>query len=199
MKTLSQAIMEHVTTLPEAAVIRAEDLSHLGNRAAVNRALARLAKQEELLRVYRGMYVRVLTSSFGSKYVSSTHQVVKNIARITGETIAPHAGAVANGLGLTTQVPLRSVYITTGRSRMLKFYALKVELRHAPGWQFALAPQRAGDALRALIWTGPQFSPKALRTLKSRLSSAELREMVAARPKLPPWLAKQVTEAVAHG
>ena len=197
MKTLSDAIMEHVAGLPEAAVIRAGDLLHLGSRAAVNRALARLVKRDRLLRVYRGLYVRVFRSKFG-KRLPPVHEVVRNITRITGETIAPHAGAVANGLGLTTQVPLREVYITTGRSRMLRFHALKVEMIHAPGWQFSLAPRRAGDALRALIWTGPDFSAKALRTLKGRLSEEEMQEMAAACPKLPPWLAKQVSEMVAR-
>ena len=199
MKTLGDAIMEHVAGLPEAAVIRAGDLLHLGGRAAVNRALARLVKRDRLLRVYRGLYVRILTSEFGSHHTAPTYRIVRNIAEISGETIAPHAGAVANGLGLTTQVPLREVYITTGRSRMLRFRALKVEMRHAPRWEFTLAPRRAGDALRALIWTGPDFSAKALRTLKGRLSEKEMQEMAAACPKLPPWLAKQVSEAVAHG
>ena len=200
MKTLGDAIMEHVAGLPEAAVIRAGDLLHLGSRAAVGRALARLVRRDRLLRVYRGLYVRVLTSELGSKYSAPTYRIVRNIVQITGETIAPHAGAVANGLGLTTQVPLRPVYITTGRSRRLKVGGKRfVELRHAPRWEFTLAPRRAGDALRALIWTGPDFSAKALRTLKGRLSEEEMQEMAAACPKLPPWLAKQVSEAVAHG
>ena len=198
MKTLSQAIMEHVEGLPEAAVIRAGDLLHLGSRAAVNRALARLVEGDRLLRVYRGLYVRLLPTRFG-KRSPSVYQVVRNIAQATGETIAPHGGAVANGLGLTTQVPLRPVYITTGRSRMLWFGARKVELIHAPSWRIAIGTHKAGDALRAVEWIGPQFAAKALRTLKDRLSKEELQEIAAACPKLPPWLAKQVSEVVAYG
>lgn len=196
MKTLSETIMEHVARLPKAAIIRAEDLSHLGSRTAINRALARLAKQEALLRVCRGVYVRLFESRFG-KHASPVDLVVRNLAQITGETVAPHGAAVANGLGLTTQVPMRIIYITSGRSRMLKFRALKVELRHAPRWQIAMGTRKAGDALRAVAWIGPEHSAKALRKIKSSFSKQELQEMVAARPKQLPWLARQVAEIVA--
>ena len=197
MKRLSETIMEHVARLPKAAVVRAEDLSHLGSRTAINRALARLAKQEALLRVCRGVYVRVFESEFGSPHTAPVHQLVRNITRSTGETVAPHGAAIANGLGLTTQVPMRTIYITSGRSRMLKFRALKVELRHAPRWQIAMGTRKAGDALRAVAWIGPEHSAKALRKIKSSFSKQELQEMIAARPKQLPWLARQVAEIVA--
>jgi len=40
-------------------------------------------------------------------------------AKLRGETIAPHGAAAANRLGLTTQVPMRTTYLTSGRSRPL--------------------------------------------------------------------------------
>ena len=50
--------------------------------------------------------------------------------------------AEANRLGLTTQIPVRAVYVTSSPSRRLHFGALTVELRHAPRWELA-APVRA--------------------------------------------------------
>ena len=48
------------------------------------------------------------------------------------ETIVPCGGAAANRLGLTTQNPVRTVYLTSGPSRRLRFGSHSVELRHAP-------------------------------------------------------------------
>ena len=45
VKSLSQAIMGHVEGMLEDALIRAGDLLHLGSRAAINRALARLVAE----------------------------------------------------------------------------------------------------------------------------------------------------------
>ena len=94
---------------------------------------------------------------------------------------------------------MRLIYLTSGRSRMLQFGALKVELRHALDWEIALGTRKAGDALRAVEWIGPQFASRALRKIKNEFSQEDLQEMIAVRSKLPPWLAKQVTRIVAHG
>ena len=133
------------------------------------------------------------------KRAPSASSVVENIAHVTGEAIAPHGAAVANKLGLTTQVPVRSVYITSGRSRQLKLGSQVVELRHAPHWQFALGNQPSGEVLRALAWLGPEKAGAALRALKRKLSASELRAIASARSMLPSWLAEQISEVVVNG
>ncbi len=54
------------------------------------------------------------------------------LSKMWGDTIVPCGGAAANCLGLTTQNPVRAVYLTSGTSRRLRFGAHIVELRHAP-------------------------------------------------------------------
>jgi len=198
MNTLTKTILEHTEGLSEGTPICAKELLHLGSRAAVDQALSRLVKRGQMMRVGRGLYVRPVESRFG-KRAPSASRVVENIAHVTGEAIAPHGAAVANKLGLTTQVPVRAVYLTSGRSRQLKFGSQVVELRHAPPWQFALGNQSSGDVLRALAWLGPEKADAALRTLKRKLSASELQAIAAARAVVPSWLAKQVSEVVVNG
>ena len=69
-------------------------------------------------------------------------------------------------------------------------------MRHESGWRIAIGTRKSADALRAVDWVGEQFADDAMRKLKGRLSEEELQEMAAIRPKLPPWLADKVTEAV---
>lgn len=99
MKTLSGAIMKYAEGLPEAGIIRAKDLLHLGSRTAVDQALSRLTKRRHLLRVSQGFYIRILENSFG-KYTPPVPQVIENIANITGESVTPHPAATANRLRL---------------------------------------------------------------------------------------------------
>ena len=80
-----------------------------------------------------------------------------------GETIVPCGGAAAHILGLTTQVPVRSVYLTSGPDRRLRFGSLEVELRHAPRWQLTAPRRRAGDVIRALAWLGRAEIQEGLR------------------------------------
>lgn len=113
----------------------------------------------------------------------------------------PHekdARPCCNCLGLTTQVPVRSVYLTSGRTRKMSLGKQIVELHHAPRWQLAMAHRPAGQAVRALAWLGPERAESALQTLKRKLPPAAFGELAAAAPQLPTWLARSVGK-VAHG
>jgi len=197
MQRLSEKILTHVEGLPDGTPIGAKSLLHLGNRAAVDQALSRLTERGRLIRAGRGVYLRPVTSRFGTR-APSVEQAVEALASQRGEVIVPSGAAAANSLGLTTQVPVRSVYLTSGRSRTMSLGKQVVELRHAPHWQLALAHKPAGEAVRALAWLGPAKAESALRILKRKLPSVAFSELVAAAPLLPTWLARSVGKA-AHG
>ena len=192
MEILAHSILKHATTAPSGTPITAKELLHLGNRAAVDQSLSRLVRNGSLARAGRGIYVRPIESRFGSRPPAAS-EVLEAMAAQRGETIVRHGAAAANAFGLTTQVPLREVYLTSGRNRRLKFGAQVVELRHAPAWQLILAGRPAGDAVRALAWLGPKRAGKAIRIIERKLPQSELAALVAARGRLPTWMAQEVS------
>ncbi len=197
MQRLTDQILSHMESLSEGAPISAKGLLHLGNRAAVDQALSRLVKRGRLIRAGRGVYLRPLSSRFGTRS-PSVEQAVEALASQRGEVIVPSGAAAANALGLTTQVPVRSIYLTSGRSRTISLGKQVIELRHAPRWQLAMAHRPAGVAVRALAWLGPEEADAAVKALKRKLPSTTFQELVAAAPLLPTWLARSVGNA-AHG
>jgi len=197
MRRLTEDILEHVRVLPEGAPLTAKGFLHLGRRAAVDQALSRLARRGKLLRVGRGLYVRPVAGRFGPR-APTTEKVVAGLAELRGETIASHGAAAANTLGLTSQVPIRSVYLTSGPSRKLRLGSQSVEMRHAPPWQFVLAGRPAGEILRALAWLGPSRTEGALLALGRKLPLSEREALIKAVPLLPTWLAQQVSRSLAH-
>ena len=119
--------------------------------------------------------------------------------RVTATLAATVSGAAAaNALGLTSQVPVRSVYLTSGPSRTLRLGRQSVEMRHAPAWQLVLAGRPAGEILRALAWLGPSKAEGALVTLRRTLPASDLQALAKAAPLLPTWLAQQVSQSFAH-
>ncbi|UIJ44876.1 DUF6088 family protein [Sphingomonas cannabina] len=197
MQRLTEQILSHAKGLPEGTPVAAKSLLHLGNRAAVDQALSRLAERGQLLRAGRGVYLLPVTSRFGVR-APSVELAVEAIAAQRGEVIVSSGAAAANRLGLTAQVPARLVYLTSGRSRKMRLGKQIIELRHAPRWQFALAQRPGGEAIRALAWLGPDRAEIALQTLKRKLAPVAFNELVAAAPQLPTWLARSVGK-VAHG
>lgn len=192
MRPIAKHILEHATGLPEGTPLITKALSHLGKRAAVDRALSRLAQCGALIRIGRGIYVLPVPSRFGTRAPSAV-KMVEGLATHRGETIVSHGAAAANALGLTTQVPMRAIYLTSGRSRRLKLGAQSVDFRHAPIWQLIFPHQVAGEVVRALAWLGPEKAGEAIRKLRAKLSIAELKEVLTARARLPAWMAQEIS------
>lgn len=197
MQRLTEQILACAEGLPEGTPLPAKSLLHLGNRAAVDQALSRLAARGQLIRAGRGVYLRPVASRFRTR-APSVERAVEALAIQRGEIIVPNGAAAANALGLTTQLPVRSVYLTSGRSRTMNLGNQVVELRHAPRWQLTLANRPAGKAVRALAWLGPDEAEAALKTLRRKMSPEAFGELVAVAPQLPTWLARSVGK-VAHG
>lgn len=197
IQTLAERVLKYAAEVPEGTPLAAKELLHLGNRAAVDQVLARLAKRGALVRLGRGIYAKPISGRFGSR-APSTAKVVEGLATQRGETITAHGAIAANALGLTTQVPVREVYLTSGRSRKLKIGSQIVELRHAPAWQLVLPGREAGDVVRALAWLGPEKSSAAIQALKHKLPAYELKEIVSARSRLPTWMAREVSSLVGN-
>lgn len=194
MQRLTEQILEHAKRLPEGIPVAAKSLLHLGNRAAVDQALSRLAERGQLLRAGRGVYLLPVTSRFGTR-APTVERAIEALAAQRGEIIVSSGAAAANSLGLTTQVPVRSVYLTSGRTRKMSLGKQVIELHHAPRWQLALANRPAGEAVRALAWLGPEKAEAALTTLKRKMPPGVFGELVAAAPQLPTWLAQSVGKA----
>jgi hypothetical protein len=199
MQTIAEKILGQAKTLPEGALISAKELLHLGSRAAVDQALKRLEARNELMRLVRGVYVRPVKTRFGVR-APSAEKVVEGIAATRAETVVAHGAAAANSLGLTTQVPTKLVFLTSGKSRQLKLGAQVVEMKHAPQWMLLPSQRAAGEAVRALAWIGQRGAPQALETLKKNLSKTTVEELIALRPALPGWLSKSISQTlVSHG
>ena len=197
MNTTAKRIMSYAASHPEGATLSAKELLHLGERATVDQALSRLVKRGQLLRVARGIYARPVKTRFGER-APAPELVVKAISEHTGETVSASGAAAANTLGLTTQNPVKIVYLTSGRSRHIELGNQIIELRHTPSWQLRAPSSRAGDALRALVWFGHHSVKEKIRELRSILSEQEQEELSAFRANVPTWLAQELSTLAGH-
>ena len=198
MSQITEAILSVARTLQEGGLLSPKEFLHLGSRAAVDQAFARLAREGLLLRVGRGTYELPVQGRFGSR-PPATEAVIQAIASVSGETIVPTGAAEANALGLTTQVQTREVFMTTGRSRTLQLGSRMVELKHGNRLQLLLGKRPAGMAIRALSWLGSAEGPAAVVALHSKLPSTEWDALRAARATMPSWMARAVGAVSTHG
>jgi len=198
MATLPESILLHAQSLSEGGVLSPKEFLHLAGRAAVDQALSRLTKEGKLLRVSRGTYVAPVSSRFGTR-APAPEKVVEALAAQSGEVVTPHGASAANALGLTQQVPIREVYLTSGRTRKLKLGRSEVMVKHVPRWMLALGTRPAGAAVRALAWMGPSHIGESLATLHRTLPASEWQALASARAALPSWMARAIGEEAVRG
>lgn len=198
MNTLPETILQQARSLQEGGILSPREFLHLGSRSAVDQAFSRLAKAGRLLRVARGTYAIPVSSRFGSR-APAPEKVVRALAEQSGEIVVPHGASAANVLGLTQQVPIREVYLTSGRTRKLKLGRTEVLIKHAPRWMLALGTRPAGAAVRALAWIGPTHAGKSLALLRRILPLPEWQALISARATLPGWMAQAIGEEAARG
>ena len=188
MNTLPETILQQARSLPEGGLLSPKEFLHLGSRSAVDQAFSRLAQAGKLLRVARGVYSAPVFSRFGSR-APTPEKIVRALAERSGEIVVPHGASAANALGLTQQVPIREVYLTSGRTRKLKLGRSKVLVKHAPRWMLALG---------ALAWMGPTHAGPSLASLRRTLPRSEWQALSSARAALPGWMAQAIGEEAAR-
>jgi hypothetical protein len=178
-------------------VLSPKEFLHLGSRAAVDQALSRLTKEGKLMRIARGTYVAPVSSRFGSR-APSPEKVVRSLAKRSGEIVVRHGASSANALGLTQQVPIKEVYLTSGRTQRLKLGNGEILVKHAPQWMLALGTRPAGEAVRALAWIGQAYADVSLASLHRTLPRAEWKALASARAVLPSWMAQAIGKEATH-
>jgi len=195
MQELTKAIATEISCRPEGAPITAAAFLHLGNRPAVSRALRALAKGGVILRAAHGVYLAPVASRFG-RHAPHAHLFIHQLAAQSGEAIAPFGAACANALGLTTQVPVHSVFWTSGRTRSYKLGRLTVYLQHVPDWRLVLWDEPPGELVRALAWAGPAEASKVLRQIVEKAPKEAVTRVQQHVALFPPWLRDALQQIV---
>jgi len=190
MKTATE-IRNRIETLPRGAPFTTREFSGIGARASVDQALSRLTRSGHIARVARGVFVRPKESRYVGTVPPEPAMVAEAVARSTGAEIQIHGAEAARRFGFSTQVPMRSIFHTSGASRRLRIGNLSVELRRTSPRKLALAGRPAGEALMALWYLGKeQVGPGTVAQLRSRLPAGEFEALRGAVGVMPSWMAE---------
>jgi len=194
MAVLSEQILEAAGKRPEGSLLAAKQFLGLGNRAAVDQALRRLAVRGKLVKIARGRYALPITSRFGTR-APAPEVVIAQLNREGAQQLVSSGAAAANALGLTTQMPVQQTFLARTRSqKRYVFGKQQVTVRPAASWNFLFSERPAGQAIRALTWLGPDQASAALPTLRRVLPPMEWDALLSVRAELPMWLALLLSE-----
>jgi len=113
-------IAKALKSLKKGTVLFVDDFLDYGNPESVKKALLRLKEKDILIRLAHGIYLLPkIDKELGVLY-PSTEDIAKAIARRDKARIVLTGVQALNKLGLSTQVPMKVVYLTDGATRTVK-------------------------------------------------------------------------------
>lgn len=199
MNSTAQKIEQTIEGWGHGKIFFADDFANMGSAENIRQTLGRLAKNEKIMRIAKGIYCypEVADSLGLGALMPSFDQIATAIAERTHARIVPTGDYALNVLGLSTQVPMNCVYLTDGSPR-------KVEIAGGRGILFKkTAPKNLSFKNRlAMLVTSALKSVGCDKVTEEQISHTEQllkkedKESVLADLSLMPiWIRKIVTKS----
>ena len=103
----------------------------------VGQILSDLAKEGMIHHLSRGVYLKTEETRFGLVY-PPVEDIAEAIARRDNAQVIPTGATAQNILGLSTQVPMNAVFLTSGSARKIKLGGRTITFRRAVPKNFAV-------------------------------------------------------------
>jgi hypothetical protein len=166
------------------------DFLDLGSRTAVDNALCRHTASGRIRRLSRGLYDNPVRHPRLGLLHPSTDAVARAIAGRDRVRLQPAGAHAAHLLGLSDQVPLRTVFLTDGPSKRVVLGRQEIILRKTTPRGMATAGRVSGLVIQALRHLGrAQVNDAVLAHLRGRLSDVERKQLLADARHAPGWVA----------
>jgi hypothetical protein len=169
-------------------VFTPRDFLDVAARAAVDQALSRLAKGGKLRRLARGLYDFPKVHPKLGPLSPAPDDVAQALARETGSRVQIAGARAANALGLSTQVPAKSIYLTDGPSRRVVLGKRVVDLRHASPKHLIAPGSPAGTVVQALRHLGPVRATDVVHVAARQLSASDKKTLATSAVQAPAWM-----------
>lgn len=183
-------ILERIKKRGKGYIFFPSDFPTVGTAETVLLALHRLVKEKAILRLGKGIYYYPkFDEELGIILLPSLEQIAHAIAKRDGVKIRPTGAKALNELGLSTQVPLKVVFLTSGRSKTIRIGKNTITFQSENGRLMKLKGNVLGKLLLGLENLGKQFIDPELQLeiekIISRFTPEEIRQEAK---KASPWI-----------
>lgn len=93
------------------------DFKDLGTSTAIRKALSRLVEQRVLVRMGQGIYATAVHDKVFGEVLPSMEEIATSLAKKEHVKIMPTGQYALNKIGLSTQVPMKMVFLTNGTKK----------------------------------------------------------------------------------
>jgi len=120
MQSTHIQIKEFIKKKRRGNLFFANDFKPFGSGDSIRQVLSRLCKEEFIIRLSNGIYLYPKISKRIGVVYPSIEDIAKAIAKREKARLIPTGVYALNKLGLSTQVPMKVVFLTDGAPRIIK-------------------------------------------------------------------------------
>lgn len=193
METSKNQIENKIIKAPRGELFFADDFVKYGSADNVRKILSRLEVESLIERLAHGIYIKPKIDSLLGSIYPNIEEVAKEIAKRDKARIAPTGVMALYLLGLTTQVPLKAVYLTDGSQREIKIGNRTIKFKRTVPKSFAVKDEVLHLIIQAFKEKGQQeISEEFLRKITPSVKKLEAQVLQSQLGYAPVWIQKQI-------
>lgn len=150
MNKTHTSISNYLSKVKKGSILFPTDFRGMGTEGAIKMTLSRLVKEGKLKRVAHGIYYVPKADPLLGELHPGAENIAEAIAQKEKILIKPSGASALNKLGLSTQVPMRLVYITNGSPRKIKIGRTTVVFKATTSKKLAMEGPISGLVIQAL-------------------------------------------------
>lgn len=189
MTIMADQIMRRVRAKGRGWVFTPKHFIDFGTRGSIDVALSRLVQAGSIRRIGRGLYDYPRVHTKLGILTPDTSSIASTLSAQTGDKLAPSGATAANQLGLSTQVPAKASFATTGRTRVKKAAGRSVTLRHSRAPVLDKASDTVNSVIQALAHLGKKnVDGDVINSFARRIDDHDMKVLMQSRPLMPGWM-----------
>lgn len=195
MLTISNQIERKIVKSKRGDIFFADDFVEYGTADNIRQILSRLDKERLIERIAQGIYTKPKQDSLIGTIYPTTEEIVREIARRDKVRIAPTGVLAIYLLGLTTQIPLKTVYLTDGSQREIKIGKRIIKFKRTVPKNLMIKDELLHLVIQAFKEKGQkEVTDYFLNTIKLSISKIDKNVINTQLKYAPVWIQKQITK-----
>ncbi len=188
--SIDSKILSRVQSHGRGWVFTPAHFDDLAGRATVSIVLKRHTDTGTFRNLARGLYDYPKTDPQLGPLQPTVDDIANALAGRDEIRLQPSGAYAANRLGLSTQVPMRVVYLTDGRSRTVQIGKRQILLRNTTPKNMAAAGKISGLIIQALKHIGKdQVDDAIIDQLDRRIDDPGRKQLLKDIRSAPAWIA----------
>ena len=190
-------INKYIKSKPKGRLLFPSDFSSFGSPAAIRKALQRLREKGFIKHVAHGIYVRPKESELIGEVMPTAEEVAQGIAKRDKIKLIPTGVYALNALGLSTQVPLKLVFLTDGAPRTILVGKRTIKLKRTTPKNLQAKGKISALVIQALREIGKDNSTeKEIKKIISLLKKEDKKKLIHDISLAPVWIKQIMDQAL---